>query len=104
MKSCITCGMPFEGNHANDIGLETVDGPICKFDVQDGVIKSPEEIFEGGVEFFAGAVCDGDRELAAKVTRKNMKMLPYWQARPFAMLDGEMVSDEEFGALMAKMM
>ncbi len=104
MKTCITCGMPFEGNHVNDIGLETAEGPVCKFDVADGVIKSPEDIFMGGVEFFAGSVCDGDRELAEKMTRKNMKMLPYWQARPFAMLDGEEVSDEQFAELMAKMM
>lgn len=103
MKSCITCGMPFEGSHANDIGLETADGPVCVYDVKDGKMKSPEEIFDGGVEFFLGSVADGDRELAENVTRKNMKSLPYWQAHPFAKLEGPEVSDEVFGQLMAKL-
>ena len=95
--------MPLEGDHAGDIGLETVDGPVCKFDVEDGKVKSPEVIFEGGVAFFADAVADGDRTLAERLTRKNMGMLPYWQARPFDALQGEMSSDEEFGMYMAKL-
>jgi hypothetical protein len=103
MKFCITCGMPLEGNHAGDIGLETADGPICKFDTENGAIKSPEAIFAGGVEFFGGYT-DGDRDLAERVTRKNMKSLAYWQAHPFAMLDGAEATEEEFGAVMAKVM
>ena len=103
MKSCITCDMPLEGNHANDIGLETPEGLICKFDSVDGKVKTGEEIFEGGVAFFAESVADGDRELAAKLTRKNMKALPYWQKRPFALLAGEEATDAEFGAAMAKL-
>jgi hypothetical protein len=96
--------MPFEGNHVNDVGLETVEGKVCKFDVrEDGTMKSPQEIFDGGVEFFAGAVADGDRDLAARLTRTNMKSLPYWQAHPFAELGGEPASDAEFGAAMAKL-
>lgn len=95
--------MPFEGNHINDIALETQDGPVCVFDVQDGQIKSADEIFEGGVQFFMGAATDGDRDLAERVTRKNMKSLAYWQAHPFAGLDGAEATDAEFGAAMAKM-
>ena len=102
MKSCITCGMPLEGDHANDIGMETPEGLVCKFDSENGVIRSASEIFKGGVEFFA-TVADGDRELAERLTRKNMKGLPYWQARPFAELDGPEATDEEFTAAMAKM-
>lgn len=102
MKTCITCGMPFEGAHAGDIGLETVDGPVCKFDVEDGKMKSPEEIYEGGVMFFM-KVADGQRDFAERITRKNMKMLPYWQAHPFEMLNGPEATDEEFGAAMAKL-
>lgn len=56
--------MPLEGNHANDIGLETADGLVCKFDTADGKIKSPEKIFEGGVAFFTETVTKGDRNLA----------------------------------------
>jgi hypothetical protein len=103
MKSCMMCGMPLEGNHEGDVGLETAEGPVCKFDVVNGVVKSPEEIFEGGVHFFMGSVADGNRALAERLTRKNMSMLPHWQANPFILLDGEQSSDEEFGVAMAKL-
>ncbi len=103
MSSCITCGMPLEGNHVNDIGLETAEGPVCVYDVKDGQVKSAEDIFEGGVLFFLDAAAGGDRALAERLTRKNMSTLPYWQAHPFAELDGEMASDEEFATCMAKL-
>lgn len=101
MKSCITCGMPFDGEHANDVGLELPEGLVCKFDSENGVVKSAEDIFVGGVEFFASTVTGGDRELATRLTRKNMKSLPYWQAHPFAGLTGEEATDEEFASAMA---
>ncbi|MSR84948.1 hypothetical protein EXS71_00705 [Candidatus Uhrbacteria bacterium] len=104
MKSCITCGMPFEGNHANDIGLELPEGQVCKFDSVDGKLKSGEEIFEGGVNFFAQAATDGNRDLAIRLTRKNMQVLPYWKLHPFAGLEGPAATDEEFGAAMAKVL
>jgi len=103
MKSCITCGMPLEGEHEKDIGFQSPDGPVCVYDSKDGKIKSGEEIFEGGVQFFLGEVADGDRALAERLTRKNMKALPYWQAHPFALLDGEEATDQEFGEAMAKL-
>lgn len=103
MKSCITCGMPFEGSHANDIGFETAEGPVCVFDSQDGKVKSGEEIFKGGIEFFLGEATNGDRDLAERVTRKNMKQLPYWQKHPFAELEGPEATDEEFGMVMMKL-
>jgi hypothetical protein len=95
--------MPLEGDHAGDLGFMSADGPVCKFDSVDGQIKSGEEIFEGGVVFFKDAAAGGDRALAERLTRKNMKALPYWQAHPFSLLDGEEASDEEFGAAMAKL-
>src|SRR5689334_13267697 len=73
MQTCITCGMPFEGNHANDIGMELPEGPVCKFDCENGELKSPQEIFVGGVTYFTDAVAEGDRELAERLTRTNMK-------------------------------
>ncbi len=103
MKTCITCGMPLEGNHANDIGLELPEGLVCKYDSENGTIKSGDEIFEGGVMFFAGAATDGNRDLATRLTRKNMKALPYWQAHPFEELEGEEANDEEFNTAMAKL-
>jgi hypothetical protein len=102
MKTCITCGMPFEGNHVNDIGLETSEGPVCIFDSKDGQIKPADEIFDGGIEFFL-TITDGDRGLAERITRKNMKSLPCWQRHPFARLDGVEATDQEFGAAMAKL-
>ena len=103
MKTCIACGMPFEGAHANDIGLETAEGPVCKFDSQDGKIKNAEDIFEGGIQFFMFKATDGDRDLAERLTRKNMKSLTHWQKNPFALLDGPEATDAEFGAAMAKL-
>jgi hypothetical protein len=103
MKNCITCGMPLEGNHANDIGMETPDGPVCKYDSEGGKIKSAEEIFAGGVQFFAGAATGGDRDLAARLTRKNMHSLPYWQQHPSDVPGGEEATDEEFQTAMAKL-
>ena len=103
MKSCTTCGMPFVGAHANDIGMEIAEGPVCTFDCQNGALKSAEEIFEGGVQFFVGAVTNGDREQAARLTRKNMQSLAYWQAHPFTLLDGAMASDEELQSAMMKL-
>lgn len=103
MKMCITCGMPLEGDHANDVGMETSEGPVCKYDIENGQIKSPEDIFEGGVQYFSGSITDGDRALAERVTRTNMKHLPYWQSRPFALLEGPTMTEAEFGAAMAKL-
>lgn len=95
--------MPFEGNHADDIGLNTADGPVCKYDSENGQIKTAEDIFEGGVMFFS-QYADNDRALAERLTRRNMKSLPYWQAHPFALLDGEQATPHEFSACMAKVM
>ncbi len=93
--------MPLEGVHANDIGFESPDGPVCKFDSENGNIKSGKEIFEGGVAFFIDTVESGDKALAERLTRKNMKSLPYWQRHRFAELEGEGATDAEFGAAMA---
>jgi hypothetical protein len=103
MKFCITCGMPLEGEHEKDFGMDLPEGPVCQFDIKDGKLKSPEEIFEGGVTFFAGACADGDRGLGARLTVKNMKQLAYWQTRPFDLLNGPEATDEEYAAAVAKL-
>lgn len=103
MKTCITCGMPLGGEHANDIGMELPEGPVCKFDCENGKLKSSQEIFHGGIEFFASACTNGDKDLAAKLTRKNMKNLAYWQAHPFAELDGEEATDAQMQEAIAKL-
>jgi hypothetical protein len=95
--------MPLEGDHEKDFGMETPDGPVCQFDITDGKLKSPEEIFEGGIAFFADACADGDREFGARLTVKNMKQLAYWQKRPFDLLNGPEATDEEYAAAMTKL-
>lgn len=95
--------MPLEGNHEKDFGMDTPDGPVCQFDMKDGEIKPGAEIFEGGVVFFQNGVANGDRSLAERLTRKNMKSLPYWQTHPFDLLNGDEATDEEFGTAMAKL-
>ena len=102
MKSCITCSMPFEGNHANDVGMETEWGPVCKFDSENGQMKSPEQIFAGGIHFFMLQAAPGDRNLAERLTRSNMKRLPYWQEHHFVMLEGEEATREEFASALTK--
>lgn len=103
MKSCITCGMPLEGNHAGDIGVELPEGSVCRFDSEDGKIKTGGQIFEGGVNFFEEKITNGDRELAERLTRRNMNGLHYWQAHPFKGLIGPEATDEEFQTAMAKL-
>lgn len=103
MKACITCGMPFEGNHVGDIGLELPEGPVCRFDSENGNVKNGKEIFEGGVDFFADVATEGDRELAIRLTRKNMKSLRYWQHHPFEELTGPEATEDEFHIAMAKL-
>ena len=95
--------MPFVGEHANEIGLESADGLVCVHDVENGRIKNAQAIFEGGVQFFLSLDAQNDRALAERLTRKNMQALPYWQQHSFAELDGQTATDDEFGTAMAKM-
>jgi len=68
----------------------------------DGSVKSCEEIFEGGVQFFISQI-GGDRKMAEKITRKNMNGLSYWQGKDYPILKGEMATDEEFAEAMKKL-
>jgi hypothetical protein len=95
--------MPFVGAHENDIGLELPEGPVCTFDSENGKVKSGDEIFDGGVEFFVAEATEGDRALAERLTRKNMNALAYWHTHPFDKLVGAEATDEEFQTAMAKL-
>lgn len=102
MKSCIACSMPLED--PKDIGGEIEDGPVCVHcATPEGKVKSCEEVFEGGVQFFMHAVAGTERVLAERLTRKNMKMLPYWQKNGGACLEGTEASEEEFVEAMGKL-
>jgi len=93
--------MPLEDD-AN-IGAKTREGTVCKFCVDSaGNIKACEEIFEGGVQFFINTISDTNRDLAERITRKNMLKLPYWQNRDCECLKGTVATDEEFQIALAK--
>jgi hypothetical protein len=80
------------------------DGEVCiHCAMPDGTVKSCEDVFEGGVQFFLGAIPGTDRALAERLTRKNMNGLPHWQKNKGACLEGDQASDEEFGQAMAKL-
>lgn len=80
-----------------------MDGPVCVYDAENGAIKSVEDIFNGGVEFFASSAAAGDRALAERLTRTNMNSLTYWKNHPAAILGGPEATPEEFVAAMAKL-
>ena len=102
MKNCATCGMPLEKKE--DFALGDENSRFCLYCVnQDGSVKSCQEIFAGGVDFFLQSL-GGDKNMAEKITRKNMSQLPYWQERDCEVLRGKMATDEEFSAVMQKMM
>ena len=67
----------------------------------DGSVKSCEEIFEGGVQYFMN-ILGNDRIIAEKITRKNMKEQPYWQGKNCEILNGEVATDSEFADAMKK--
>lgn len=97
-KFCQACGMPLAkpedfagGNENSDFCLYCAD--------ENGQVKSCAEIFEGGVQFFVNQT-GSDRALAERLTRKNMKRLPYWQDKDCEVLQGEAASDEEFAEAM----
>jgi len=91
-KFCQACGMPLTDNK-----------DFCQYCTNaDGSVKTCEEIFEGGVQFFMSQI-GGDRNMAEKVTRKNMNMQSYWQGKDCAILKGQIATDEEFAQVMKKL-
>ena len=99
---CIACGMPL--NKKEDIGTKTDKGSVCTFCVNsDGSVKSCEEIYEGGVQFFMKSVPETDRKLAERITRKNMNRLEYWKGKQNKCLKGDEATDEEFRAALNKL-
>ena len=100
-KFCQACGMPLTKKEDFAGGDENYN--FCHFCVNtDGSVKSCEEIFEGGVQFFLNQI-GGERKMAEKITRKNMSGLPYWQGKDCPILKGEMATDEEFAEVMKKL-
>ena len=99
--TCATCGMPLEKKE--DIGLTNEGMSFCKYCVDtDGTVKRGDQIFEGGVLFFLNAVPGTPRELAERLTRKNMRSLQYWKGKNEQFLEGLEATDEEFAEAMKK--
>jgi hypothetical protein len=102
MKTCIACSMPL--NDPKEIGAELPEGSVCIHCVApDGKVKSCEEVFEGGVQFFLSALPNTNRALAEKLVRKNMNQLPYWQDKKEACLQGGEATDEEFARALSQL-
>lgn len=100
-KKCQACEMPLE--EKEDFAGEDETANLCCFcGNADGSMKTCKEIFEGGVQFFLSQL-KGDREMAEKITRKNMNTVPYWQDKDCEILKGEMATDEEFAEAMKKL-
>jgi hypothetical protein len=96
---CVTCGMPLDKKE--DIGLVNESGSYCRFCVdKEGKVKSGSQIFHGGVSFFMHSIEGISVEFAERVTRRNMKSLPYWKEREDEFLKGELATDEEYDAAM----
>ena len=93
--------MPLEKKE--DFAGGNEDSQFCLYCVdENGQVKSAEEIFEGGVQFFINQL-DADRQMAEKVTRKNMKSLSYWQDKDCHILQGETATDEEYSEILKKL-
>ncbi len=99
MNYCIACTMPLSKEEY--LGAKTKEGDACVFCTDEkGNIKTCDEIFEGGVEFFLNLTGGKDRGLAERLTRRNMKTLPYWAKHGTKILDGAIATDEEHETMM----
>jgi len=97
-KYCQACGMPLTKKEDFAGGDESAN--FCLYCVDDnGKVKDCKKIFNGGVQFFISQI-GGSRELAEKLTRKNMLRLPYWKDKDCDALKGDVASDEEFANAM----
>ncbi len=100
-KYCEACGMPM--SKKEDFAGGDENSMFCLYCAdENGKVKSCQEIFEGGVQFFMGKL-GGDKEMAEKVTRKNMNQQSYWQGKDCEILKGEMATDEEFAEALKKL-
>jgi hypothetical protein len=100
-KFCQACGMPL--TKKEDFAGGDENSKFCLYCVNaEGNVKTCEEIFEGGVQYFMSNV-GNDRKIAERITRKNMSAQPYWKGKDCAILKGEMATNEEFAEVMKKL-
>ncbi len=99
---CISCSMPL--GKKEEIGAIVDQGSLCIHCVHaDGTPKSCKEVFAGGVEFFLLNIPGTTQDLAERITRKNMKALPYWQGIQDDCLLGAEATDEEFATILSRL-
>lgn len=102
MKYCAACSMPLDSKEV--LGLDQGEHSFCIHCVTENKqVKTCEEIFEGGVQFFMSLDSAMTRAFAEKNVRKNMKSLPYWQSSDSPCLAGEVATEEEFAQILAKL-
>jgi hypothetical protein len=100
-KFCQACGMPL--TKKEDFAEGDENSNFCLYCVNAyGNVKSCEEIFEGGVQFFMNQL-GADQQMAEKITRKNMNAQPYWQGKNCEILKGDMATNEEFAEVLKKL-
>lgn len=93
--SCATCSMPLE--NPSDVGTTIGKDSFCIHCTdQNKNLKSCQEIFDGGVQFFLSVLPDMPKDFAEKIVRKNMNFLPYWKTNFDACLNGPEASEQEF--------
>lgn len=101
MKTCQACSMPL--TKPEECAGGNIEADFCLYCTNpDGSVKSCQEIFDGGVNYFIG-VLNGDKLLAERITRKNMLSLPYWQGKDCDCFKGDVASDEEFADTMSQL-
>jgi hypothetical protein len=101
MKTCLACAMPLL--EKKDFAQGDENSQFCWHCVnKDGIVKTCEEIFNGGVCFFTETV-GLDKKIAEKFVRKNMNSLAYWQNKICDILKGEQTTDEEFQEVLQKL-
>ena len=100
MHVCIACSMPM--NKVEDFGNHNINSESCIYCTNsDGSIKSCEEIFDEGVEFFVERTW-ANNILAEKIVRKNMRQLPHRQWEKHEILNGPIATDDEFAELLQR--
>ena len=102
MKFCAACSMPLESEEL--IGKREKENYFCIHCVdENGEVKSCEEVFKECVDFFISQFPDMDKEVAERITRKNMSTLNYWKKDNSDCLIGDVSTDEEFNEILSKL-
>ena len=101
MKLCIACSMPMIKKEDFGCQNESLDSCVHCTN-KDWEVKPCQEIFDWWVAFFVQATWSS-RDLAEKLTRKNMLSLPYWSDKKCDCLSWDIATDDEFAECLKKL-